>query len=119
MAIELRDKFQIVFRNSVAASTSDTQLSAIFGIGDKVYIDRVMFADRNLGNNVSGGFLFEWGSGGSFEIIAAAYLTGNTAVYKIDRTFTGDGVKRFRLTRQNNNTAAKELVIIVEGNKRN
>jgi hypothetical protein len=114
-----RDKFQVRQSGSIAAITTDQQLSAIVPLNEKWHIDRVVFAHANDSRNWSGGFQLEWGSGGSFVFITGAYLTGATFHDKVDQTFIGDGAKRFRLTRQNlDPTTAKQMSVVIDGFKR-
>ena len=114
-----RDKFQVRVSGSIAGATTDQQLSAIVPTGEKWHISRVVFAHAVDNRNFSGGFQLEWGSGASFVFITGAYLTGATFNDKIDQTFTGDGTKRFRLTRQNlDPTTAKQMSVVIDGFKR-
>ena len=114
-----RDKFQTRITGSVAASTTDQQLSAIVPNNEKWHLGRVVFAHANDNRNISGGFQLEWGDAvGGWTFITGCYLTGATFNDKIDQTFTGNGVKRFRLTRQNLDTVAKTMSVVIDGFKR-
>jgi hypothetical protein len=83
--------------------------------GEVWCINRVVFADQADGALKSGGFMLEYGNGTTWDFIAAAWLTGNTIEFKIDRDFTGDGTNHFRVTRQNTGSAAKRMTVWVEG----
>jgi len=117
MANILRPKYSILIDSSAAAGTNTTN-SDIIPSGQSWSISKVLFADQNIGDNKSGGFRFEFGTGSTWELIAGAYLTGNTITYEINRAFFGDGVKRFRVIRVNNSASAKNMIVYIEGFKR-
>ena len=95
-----------IFSNLAAASTDQTNLPAIPS-GVAVTVTKFGGADLNLGDGLSTGYLLQWGSGGAFTIVAAIALTGNTFEYEMNQQFLGDGVKFFRITRQNNSAHSK------------
>lgn len=80
----------------VNANTTDLRLSPIVPNGQLVVVKRFGCAVRaNPGDAL---VAIQWGSGGTFTTIR-----GLTGVFEltINRAFTGDGVKRFRLVRIN------------------
>jgi len=117
MAIIARDRIQIVHNGSIPNGI-DVQNSPIIPTGQRWHISRIIFADKGINDGLSGGFQVDFGSGGSREILASAYLTGNTIILDINRTFTGDGVKLFRYIRVNEAAVSKEIFLMVEGFKR-
>ena len=86
--------------------------------GETWQITRIIFADKNMGDNISGGFLVDYGSGGTREVVAQAFLTGNTLDLPMQVTFTGDGVNRLRIIRENNSLTPKKMIAMVIAIKR-
>jgi len=113
-----RDRVQVVYNNEVAPTSVVIETSPIIPAGQSWQISRVIFGDRAIGDGMSGGFQVDWGNGGSWEVIAAAWLTGNTMEFKVNRAFTGDGVKKFRYIRLNKSASSKEMFLMAEGFKR-
>ena len=111
-----RERIQTIYQNAITGT--DTQSSPSIPTGQIWQVSRIIFADKGINDGLSGAFLVDFGSGGSREVIAAAYLTGNTIVLPIDRTFLGDGSKVFRFIRVNNSVVSKEMFLMVEGFKR-
>lgn len=115
----IRPRNQIVIQGTVAGGATDQQLSAILPVSEVWHLERVIFAHGLDNRNYSGGFRLEWGSGATWEFITGAYLTGNTMIIPIKQDYTGDGSKRFRLTRQNlDPTAAKNMHVVIDGFKK-
>ena len=117
MAAIPRDRIQIIRNNSIAVGT-DVQSSPVVPSGQEWHITRIIFADKGIDDGLSGAFQVDFGSGGSREILMAAYLTGSTLALDINRTFTGDGSAVFRYIRVNNAAVAKDMFLMVEGFKR-
>ena len=112
-----RESFRVIFDDNVG-TTPTINTSAPVPNGEAWTIQRVIFGDRNVGDNKSGGFKFEFGNGGSLEVITLAWLTGQTKEIIINKQFEGDGVKQFRATRVNGSPAPKNMFVIIEGFKR-
>ena len=117
MAVISRDRIQIIYDNELSMG-EDIQLSDIIPDGEVWQIKRITFGDVSLNNNNAGLFKVDYGVDGNRDILAVAYLTGNTKVICIDRSFTGDGFKRFRLIREVQSNPAKRMLIYMEGFKR-
>jgi hypothetical protein len=111
-----RERVQLIYNDAI--SGTDIQLSPVIPAGQKWQVGRIIFADKNIGDNISGGFQIDWGSSGAWEVVFAGYLTGATHCIEIKQIFEGDGTKRLRMIRQNNSPTAKEMFLMVEGNKR-
>jgi hypothetical protein len=118
MAIIARDRVQTIHNNIVTANTTDVESSPAIPLGQVWQISRIIFADQGINDGLSGGFQVDFGTGGSREIILAAYLLGNTIAININRTFTGDGINVFRYIRENISPTDKKMFIMVEGFKR-
>ena len=112
-----RSRVQLIHENAIPSGI-DLQTSPAIPAGQTWQITRIIFADKSIGDGLSGGFKVDWGSGSTFEVLAAAYLEGNTIDLPINKVFTGDSVKHFRLIRQNNSAPNKEMFIMVEGFQR-
>lgn len=113
-----RERVQVIHNNAVAATTTNVASSPIIPNGQIWQISRITFADKSINDGLSGGFQIDFGSGGSREIIGSAYLTGNTIVLTINRTFMGDGSAVFRYIRVNNSSVSKDMFLMIEGFKR-
>lgn len=86
--------------------------------GETWQITRIIFADKNIGDNISGGFLVDYGSGATRTIIAQAFLTGNTLDLKMQTLTLGNGSDRLRIIRENNSLSAKKMVCMVSAFKK-
>lgn len=117
MAVISRERIQIIYENELSVG-EDIQVSDIVPVGEVWQIRRITFADVSINNNNAGLFKVDYGVDGARDILAVAYLTGNTIAICIDRTFTGDGTKRFRLIREVQSNPAKKMLIYMEGFKR-
>lgn len=114
-----RDRFLEKFDSDVAAGVTDTATGTIIPNGETWQLHKIIFAHANNGNNVSGGFQIEYGQSGAWNFVTALYLTGSTKEIVFNKTFTGDGAKRFRVHRVNLDAAnTRKLVVIMEGFKR-
>ncbi len=109
------EPFQKKFVNSISSGSDVQPFTPVDG--DKWRITRILFADKNIGDNLSGSFIVDWGVEGDRDVIDAAFLTGNTIDIKKNLTIVGDGIKEIRFIRENNSASAKKMVIIVEGHK--
>lgn len=113
-----RDRIHIVKKGTVTAGTTDTHLSTVVPAARSWHIKRITFADESINDGLSGFFEVDWGIGATREVIAQAFLTGNTFVFNIDRSFDGDGSKLFRLKRTNPSASDKKMFLMFEGLKR-
>ena len=118
MATIARDEVKKVIRGNVAGLATDTFETENVPAGQKWQISSVVFADQSVGDGKSGAYSLEWGAPGAFDLVEAAYLTGNTWCQELHRVFTGDGTKRFRVRRQNTSALPKDMVVIISGFKR-
>ena len=118
MAVVTRDEVKRVFRGNVAAGATDSVETESVPTGQRWQIATVVFADQGIGDSKSGAYSFEWGTTGAWDLVEAAYLTGNTWRQELNRVFTGDGTKRFRIRRQNTSAVARDMVVILTGFKR-
>lgn len=78
---------------------------------DKVWrIDEFGALDINTGDNISSVYVLQYGNDTSgWQLIRAISLTGNTQAFNINKEFTGDGTKQFRVIMQNNCGTEKDL----------
>lgn len=113
-----RDRVQLSYRDEVAPGNK-IDLTGVIPAGEVWQVSYALFSDKNIGDNISGGFSFEWGAGGGWEIIHIGFLTGNIHRLDINRSFTGDGLSRFRTIRQNNSASNKDMIVVLEGFKKN
>jgi len=85
---------ELAFDSTVAANTTDMQLSSIVPNGSQVILRE--FSGSCTNGNWCG---LQWGNGSSWTTVR-----GSHGVFYFDfrnMTFTGDGVNRFRLLRAN------------------
>ena len=116
MATISRDRIQIIHETEVSAG-EDIQ-ETIVPNGEVWQIKRITFADVSLNNNNAGLFKVDFGTPLVRDVLAVAYLTGNTKIVSIDRTFKGDGTKVFRLIRESQSNPSKKMLIYMERFKR-
>ena len=114
-----RDRIHIVKKGNVTAATTDTDLTNVPAANKLWHIKRITFGTTAVNDGLSDWFEVDWGIGGTREVIAQAFLMGNTWTFPIDRVFDGDGTNLFRLKRQNNSAVDKKMFILFEGFKRN
>jgi len=117
MAVISRERIQIVHEEKLAVG-EDIQLSDIVPPGEVWQVKRITFGDVSITNNNAGLFKVDYGVDGDRDILAVAYLTGNTIVIPINRGFAGDGIKQFRFIREVQSNPAKKMLIFMEGFKR-
>lgn len=112
-----RSRVQVIHNNAIPAGIN-VESSPIVPSGQTWQITRIIFADNAIDDGLSSGFQVDFGSGGTREILAAAYLLGNTLIVPINRTFTGDGSAVFRYIRENKSVSTKDMFLMIEGFKR-
>jgi len=103
--------YDLTYDSSVAASTTDIQLSPIVASGKQVRVKKFGGLDPAIGDNIDSLIALQWGSGGSW---AAVVVGSKQFQYEINKVFTGDGSKRFRIVRQNKSIVAKVIYAWVE-----
>lgn len=111
-----RERIQLIYEDELAA-TEDIQTVPV-PVGEVWQISRLTYGDMSKNDSKSGTFLVDFGVDGARDVLAIAYLSGNTMVIDINRTFTGDGTKVFRFIRTNQSNPAKAMLIFMEGFKR-
>lgn len=106
----------LIVENTVAQGATAISESAIVAAGKTVRLMRFGGYERSMSANTTGIIALQWGQGASWETIRAG--GGSTPFdFVLNRTFIGDGSKKFRLVRQNRDpggTAAKEMVAWIE-----
>ena len=105
-------------RYDVIVGDSKTAYKVDRILGEVWQISRLTYGDMSKNDSKSGTFLVDFGVDGARDVLAIAYLSGNTMVIDINRTFTGDGTKVFRFIRTNQANPAKAMLIFMEGFKR-
>jgi len=118
MSVITRERVLLRYDSSVPPTTIGIDLTPILPIGETWQVVRFIFADPNNGDNISAGFQVDYGSGGTWEFVNGGYLSGNTSEIILNKTFTGDGIKRFRAIRNNLSASAKTPLLIIEAFKR-
>ncbi len=100
--------------DTVSANTTDTLDGPVLASGDTARILRFGGAVAKNDADNDNIFAVQWGdTGGGFKTIRAF---PNFFDFELFKEFDGDGVKHFRLIRQNNNTGpAKQMVAWLEG----
>lgn len=106
----------LIIENTVAQGATATDNSAIVPAGKTVRLVRFGGYERSISANTTGIIALQWGQGAAWETIRVG--GGPTPFdFILNRTFIGDGAKRFRIVRQNRDpalSAAKEMVAWVE-----
>ena len=113
-----RDTLKFLHRNLVPRTSTTIEDQSPIPVDEVWQMEWLIFADQNIGDNISGGFLLEWGVPGDFELIHAAFLTGATSRLTIKRAFEGDGAKFFRISRENGSQREKSMIALIHGFKR-
>ncbi len=116
MALISRDRVQKIYDDEIIPGLDIQTL--VIPDGESWQITRLIFADKAINDGLSGGFQVDFGTGGTREHIAAAYLLGGTVALDIKRCFLGDGIKEFRFIRENNAAVNKKMYLLAEGFKR-
>lgn len=118
MPIQTRDEIKKIIRGNVAGGLLDSFETEVVPNGQKWQLSSLVFSDQGIGDGKSGGFTLEWGTTGSWDFVEGGYLTGTTWRQEMNRVFIGDGVKRFRIRRQNNSLLPKDMIVVIAGFKR-
>lgn len=107
----LKDYYDLIFDSSVNAGTNDIQQSGVIPAGKVVRLMNFGGFDPISSDGVSSILILQWGSGTTWTTVRA----GGNGFFNIDwpkgKDFIGDGVKRFRLARQNKSSSNKSLVV--------
>jgi hypothetical protein len=112
-----RTKIQILHESDVGIGVTTNESTAIPD-GESWQINRVIFGDMSLNDTKTGIFKVDFGDDTAREILAMAYLTGNTMIFDVNKTFIGDGTKTFMFYRESQSNPAKKMFILMQGFKR-
>ena len=93
------------FDSEVAKNSEEVWESPVYANGDRVLLK---FFGASCPNEDTFAVL-EWGSGSSWELVRA--VVNGTIDMRLWKTFAGDGSKRFRLTRRNENLSQDKIII--------
>lgn len=110
-----KQQINLIVENTVNQGATSTSESAVPANGVQVKILRFGGYERLTSPN-TGIIALQWGQGGTWETIRAGG-GGTPFEFILNRTFIGDGNKRFRFVRQNRDPAlspAKEMVAWLE-----
>ena len=108
-----RERLQFIEDSDVGAVVDD-KFTPIVPDGESWQISRITFGDMSKNDTKSGSFSVDFDG----DVLAIAYLSGGTIVIDINRVFVGDGVKRFKMTRESQSNPAKKMLVFMEGFKR-
>jgi len=111
-----RQRIQIIYDNELEAGQDIKNISV--PDNETWQISRIIFGDMSKNDSKSGTFIVDFGIDGDRDILAIAYLSGQTMAFDINRIFVGDGSKMFRLMRSNQSNPAKAMLIFMDGFKR-
>lgn len=111
-----RDRIQLIFEDELGSGDHVDEI--IVPNGENWQIAKITFADMSKNDNKSGVFRVEFGQDDDRDVVAIAYLSGNTISLPINRSFIGDGAMSFRIIRKNQSNPAKNMMIFIEGFKR-
>jgi hypothetical protein len=100
--------------SSVAAGATDVFDTNPVPVGKKFLLKTICVSDANIGDHKSTRYEVMFGVPGSFTDIITCFITGNVFVFDVNEEFIGDGVKFFRITRQNNSASAKRCPICIK-----
>ena len=114
MANIARPKYDASIYGLVPASNFLQSDLDIIPNGQVWEINKIIFSDQGIGDNKSGEFLVEFGT----SIIARGFVSGSIIEINVDKSYMGDGIKRFRITRTNNSSLEKNMLVSIEGIKR-
>ena len=106
----LKTKYDLVYDDSIAASSTDIRTSPIVPDGRVVRVLNFGGYDPRSGDGISSFITLQFGSGSDWQTIRAGGDGFFDIKWEKGKDFTGDGIKRFRLIRQNKSTSAKIIV---------
>jgi hypothetical protein len=106
----LKEKIDLIFDDSIGATTTDIKTGAIVASGKTVRLFNFGGYDPRIGDGIDSLIVLQWGSGTSWQTVRAGGGGTFEHSWKSGQDFNGDGVKRFRLIRQNKSTSAKPIV---------
>lgn len=107
-----KTEINLFFDDNIAASSTDTKLSAIIPTGRKVTLKRFGGCDVAIGDGLDSIIAIQWGSSGSWQTIRGC---SKSFEFEMQRDFEGDGSSRFRLVRINKSSSAKPILAWVDG----
>jgi hypothetical protein len=106
----LKEKIDLVYDDSIGATTTDLKTSAVIPNGKTVKVFNFGGYDPRLGDGIDSLIVLQWGAGSSWQTVRAGGGGTFDHSWPSGRDFIGDGIKRFRLIRQNKSSTAKPLV---------
>jgi hypothetical protein len=112
--VAVKPIIDFIVENTVAQGATVTDMTSIIPNGKTVKINKFGGYERLLSLN-TGIIALQFGSGAAWTTLRAG--GGGTFEFPIDRTFDGDGAKRFRVVRINKDpvgSVAKEMVAWIE-----
>lgn len=107
------DDIRVYLEDTVPAQSQTETLSPIVPRGGFAELKLFGGMDPKIGDGIDSIVALYWGdSEGGWETIRA--VAGTTMEFQIDRTLTGDGVKRLRMVRYNRSLTNKILAGWIE-----
>lgn len=101
-----------ITKNDSIAPGNDNSVSEIIADGKTVTLQKFGCLDPAINDGVDSWAILQWGSDGSSWDPIRACSKNNE--FKINRDFTGDGDKRFRIVRRNKSAVSKTFIIWME-----
>ncbi len=98
-----------IYDSVIPANTVDMNQTAVVGNGVTVRVQ--VFGGSDLGQT-GNYYALQWGSGTSWKTIRAA---GGTIELSLNKAFKGDGIKRFRIIRSNEQSVPKRITVWLHG----
>ena len=86
--------------------------SQIVPSGKVVRLKEFGGADPAIGDGIDSIIALQWGNSGSWATVRV--VSGTSQSYTLNRDFTGNGVKKFRVVRMNKSVSTKILVYWIE-----
>ena len=105
----LKTKYDLSYDNPIAANTADFQVSGVVPSGRTVRLLNFGGYEVMVNDGLTGIIALQWGNGTTWKTVRA----GGGGFFDINflkgKDFLGDGVKQFRLVRQNKSAVEKIL----------
>lgn len=107
------DKSKLVRIEIAGSGGTHPELINPVQVNRKCHLEYFGAIDMADGTGLGSVYILQWGSGSTWEDLRVISLVGDTAEIKIDRTFLGNGVNRFRVIMRNDGNI-KDLVFWIK-----
>jgi len=103
-----KTEHNLFFNDVIGSGDTDLKLSPIIPNGKRVTLKVFGGCTPQINNDDTPIIVVQWGSGTTWQSIRAGCKMFN---FELNRDFLGDGVKRFRLIRENGHVTGSNIII--------